>query len=86
MKKRCLQIGDGHTVGLTNLFPHASVYAVDQDPDAVKNGEERIINEGLENKNYFDQNQLRAISWVSKNQPDLSFQKSNGFGCFFTPI
>lgn len=64
----------GHTTGLAKMLEHAHVYGVDQDPDAIKNGTERIKNESLENKitliktNYSD-----FPKWVKENNPDLKF-------------
>lgn len=64
----------GHTTGLARLFESAKVYAVDQDPDAIKNGIERITSEGLANKitliktNYSD-----FPDWVLENSPELKF-------------
>ena len=40
----------GHTTGLAKMLEHAHVYAVDQDPDAIKNGLQRLKNESLEDK------------------------------------
>lgn len=64
----------GHTTGLAKMLDHAHVYAVDQDPDAIKNGQERLKNESLEEKitliktNYSD-----FPKWVKENNPDLKF-------------
>lgn len=64
----------GHTVGLANLFEHSKVYAVDQDPDAIKNGNERITKAGLENKiKLIKSNYAEFPDWVSKNEPNLKF-------------
>lgn len=64
----------GHTTGLAKMLDHAHVYAVDQDPDAIKNGKIRIQNESLESKitliktNYSD-----FPKWMAENAPDVKF-------------
>ncbi len=64
----------GHTTGLAKMLEHAHVYAVDQDPDAIKNGLQRLKNESLEDKvtliktNYSD-----FPKWVKENNPELKF-------------
>lgn len=40
----------GHTCEMAIMFPNATVYSFDQDPDAIANGKERLKNEGLEGR------------------------------------
>lgn len=40
----------GHTFAMSDHFPGSTVYATDQDPDALKNGEENIARRGKENQ------------------------------------
>lgn len=48
--------GGGHTFALKNTSAHAYVFSCDQDPDALKNGEERIKKEGDGRIKLFDTN------------------------------
>ena len=48
--------GGGHTFALKNSSPKAHVYSCDQDPDALKNGEARILSEGEGRVKLFDTN------------------------------
>lgn len=64
----------GHTVGLAKLFDHAHVFAVDQDPDAIKNGMERISKESLEDKITLIKTNYEGFpDWVKDNEPELKF-------------
>ena len=65
----------GHTFMLARTDDDAVVYSVDQDPDAIKNGNERISEEGLTGKvNLIKTNYNDFPTWVSENKPDLKFQ------------
>jgi 16S rRNA (cytosine1402-N4)-methyltransferase len=64
----------GHTVGLAKLFDHAHVFAVDQDPDAIKNGMERISKESLEDKITLIKTNYEGFpDWVKDNESELKF-------------
>lgn len=42
--------GGGHTFALSDRIAGSTVYSTDQDPDALKNGEARILTEGKQGK------------------------------------
>ena len=67
--------GGGHTVALAKQTTTKSVFAVDQDPDAIKNGNERITNEALEDKiQLLKMNYESFPDWVEANHPNMKFQ------------
>jgi 16S rRNA (cytosine1402-N4)-methyltransferase len=64
----------GHTVGLAKLTADAKVFSVDQDPDAIRNGKEKIESLGLENKiTLIKTNYCDFPAWVKENTPELKF-------------
>jgi 16S rRNA (cytosine1402-N4)-methyltransferase len=65
----------GHTFLLAETSLEAIVYAVDQDPDAIKNGNEKIAEKGLEDKiNLIKTNYNDFPTWLTENKPELKFQ------------
>ncbi len=65
----------GHTFGLANSSDKAQVYSTDQDPDAIKNGNERIKENSLEGKvHLIKTNYTDFPQWVEQNKPELKFQ------------
>lgn len=64
----------GHTFGLAKLHEGGTVYSVDQDPDAIKNGNDRIEKEGMSEKiNLIYTNYESFPDWVAENKPDMKF-------------
>ena len=65
----------GHTFGIARSNPDALVYSVDQDPDAIKNGKEKIEQAGLEkNIRLIKINYTDFPAWISENEPGRKFQ------------
>lgn len=59
----------GHTFAISNKFPEGTVYSTDQDPDALKNGFERITSEGKEGKiNLLAMNFEKFPAWCEEQQ------------------
>lgn len=59
----------GHTLGLLKKYPHAKVFAVDQDPEAIANGKKLIQENDLKDRlilNY--QNYVEFIQIMSNQQ------------------
>lgn len=64
----------GHTFALSDHITGSTVYAVDQDPDALKNGEENIVRRGKEGSvNLLPMNFLEFPDWCEKNQMQQKF-------------
>lgn len=59
----------GHTFALSDQIAGSTVYSTDQDPDALKNGEENIRRRGKEGKvNLLAMNFQEFPDWCKKNQ------------------
>lgn len=59
----------GHTFALSDHVSGSTVYSTDQDPDALKNGNENIIRRGKEGKvNLLPMNFQEFPDWCEKNQ------------------
>lgn len=69
--------GGGHTFALKNTSENAFVFSCDQDPDALKNGEERIKKEGDGRVRLFDTNFVNFPEIVNKELEHVL--KSGGF-------
>jgi 16S rRNA (cytosine1402-N4)-methyltransferase len=64
----------GHTFKMANLTDTAVCYSVDQDPDAIKNGNERIEKEGMSQKIKLIYTNYESFpSWIAENKPDQKF-------------
>lgn len=64
----------GHTFAISEKFPQGTVYSTDQDPDALKNGHERIKNEGKEEKiHLLGMNFEKFPQWCEENQMHSKF-------------
>jgi len=64
----------GHTFALSDQISGSMVYSVDQDPDALKNGEENIKRRGKEgNIKLLPMNFLEFPDWCEKNQMHQKF-------------
>jgi 16S rRNA (cytosine1402-N4)-methyltransferase len=64
--------GGGHTVALAQKSTTQLVFSVDQDPDAIKNGNARIKKENLENKiNLLKMNYEGFPDWMEENHPGI---------------
>lgn len=64
----------GHTFALSDQVSGSTVYSVDQDPDALKNGEEKIRARGKEGKvHLLPMNFLAFPEWCAKNQMEGKF-------------
>lgn len=64
----------GHTVGLAKLSADAKVFSVDQDPDAIRNGIEKIESLGLKDKiTLIKTNYCDFPAWIKENTPELKF-------------
>ena len=64
----------GHTFALSDQISGSTVYSVDQDPDALKNGAENIRHRGKENSvNLLPMNFLQFPDWCEKNQMEDKF-------------
>jgi 16S rRNA (cytosine1402-N4)-methyltransferase len=58
----------GHTFALSDKISGSMVYATDQDPDALKNGEQNIRDQGRENKiNLLPMNFEAFPAWCDQN-------------------
>lgn len=69
--------GGGHTFALKETSPRAYVFSCDQDPDALKNGEERIKREGNNRVKLFDTNFVNFPE-IAKKELAVVF-KNGGF-------
>jgi len=59
----------GHTFALSDHMAGSTVYSTDQDPDALKNGEENIRHRGKEGKvHLLPMNFVEFPEWCEKNQ------------------
>ncbi len=66
----------GHTFGLAKLSENAKVFAVDQDPDAIKNGNALIAERGFQDKiELIKTNYADFPAWMEENKPGV---KLNG--------
>lgn len=66
--------GGGHTFALAKKYSSSNVYAVDQDPEAIANGSEKIRLNKLEDKvELIHTNFENFPAWVDKNKPQLKF-------------
>lgn len=66
--------GGGHSLGVAKEIENSIVYSVDQDPDAIKNGNELIESFGLKEKVFLNKmNYEEFPSWVEQNHPELKF-------------
>ena len=61
--------GGGHTFALSDQIPDSTVYSTDQDPDALKNGEDNIIRRGkVGSIILLPMNFQEFPEWCEKNQ------------------
>jgi 16S rRNA (cytosine1402-N4)-methyltransferase len=59
----------GHTFALSDRISGSTVYSTDQDPDALKNGEENIVRRGKEGSvKLLPMNFVEFPDWCEKNQ------------------
>ena len=66
--------GGGHSLGMAKEITNSVVYSVDQDPDAIKNGNELIKSFDLKEKVFLNKmNYEEFPNWISNNHPDLKF-------------
>lgn len=66
--------GGGHTVALAKCSSTKIVFSVDQDPDAIKNGNNRISTENLTEKiNLLKMNYESFPEWMEKNRQEVKF-------------
>lgn len=66
--------GGGHSSALAKLFPNSRVYSVDQDPDAIRNGNAIIESQNLgENLFLNKMNYEEFPEWVKEHKPGLKF-------------
>lgn len=64
----------GHSIGIAKEIKNAKVYAVDQDPDAIKNGNIRIEEENLKNNVFLNKMNFESFpKWIENNHPELKF-------------
>lgn len=64
----------GHSTGIAREISGATVYSVDQDPDAIKNGNQRIEKENLQGRVILNKmNYEEFPGWIEENHPDLKF-------------
>lgn len=64
----------GHSLGIAKEISNSHVYGVDQDPDAIKNGNERIKSENLEERVFLNKMNFEEFpNWVKENHPELKF-------------
>lgn len=64
----------GHTFALSDQVSGSTVYSVDQDPDALKNGNENIINRGKVGAvHLLPMNFLEFPEWCEKNEMQNKF-------------
>lgn len=64
----------GHTFALAQKVEKSKVYSVDQDPDALKNGNEHIIELGLNERVFLhDMNFEMFPEFIKENYPELKF-------------
>lgn len=64
----------GHTFALSDRVSGSTVYSVDQDPDALKNGEENINRRGKQGSvHLLPMNFLEFPDWCEKNQMQQKF-------------
>lgn len=64
--------GGGHTFALKDTSPNSYVYSCDQDPDALKNGRERIEREGAVGKiTLFDTNFVHFPEVIKKEATEV---------------
>ena len=66
--------GGGHSLGIAKEIENSTVYSVDQDPDALENGQKKIIDAGMNGKVILnDMNYEQFPEWVSENIPAQKF-------------
>lgn len=71
--------GGGHSFGFLSLDPNYKVIATDQDPDALKNGIERIRNEKVQDRiTLFDTNFVDFPSFIVDHEKSI-FKNHGGF-------
>jgi 16S rRNA (cytosine1402-N4)-methyltransferase len=64
----------GHTFALSDHIAGSTVYSVDQDPDALKNGEENIIHRGkVGSVKLLPMNFVEFPEWCEQNQMQQKF-------------
>lgn len=65
----------GHSLALADISEAGTVYSVDQDPDALKNGEKIIKEQGKSEKvNLLNMNFESFAPWIKKEKSGLEFQ------------
>ena len=65
----------GHSLGIAREIASATVYSVDQDQDAIDNGNKRIASEGFNERAFLNKMNFEAFpSWVKENKPELKFE------------
>lgn len=66
--------GGGHSTGTAKEIDGSIVFSVDQDPDAIKNGNKRIEEENLTGRVHLNKmNFERFPEWMNKTHPDIKF-------------
>ncbi len=66
--------GGGHSIAFAKQYDKATVYSVDQDSDAINNGEIRIAAENLKEKLILNQMNFEKFPlWVQDNIPEIKF-------------
>lgn len=66
--------GGGHSLGIAQEIEGSTVYSVDQDPDALKNGFEKIEKLNLSSKVLLNKMNFEEFpSWIQNNHPELKF-------------
>ncbi|MDP7321239.1 MAG: 16S rRNA (cytosine(1402)-N(4))-methyltransferase RsmH [Bacteriovoracaceae bacterium] len=66
--------GGGHTFGIVKEISNAKVFSVDQDPDAIKNGNDLIAKYDLEKSVHLLKMNFSSFpQWVKLNRPELGF-------------
>ena len=64
----------GHSFGIAKAVEGCTVYAVDQDPDAIKNGFKKIEEYDLKNVKLIKTNFTDFPNWIEENEPETRFQ------------
>ena len=66
--------GGGHSLGIAKEIHLSTVYSVDQDPDALKNGQEKIKKMDMDGRVILTKMNYESFpSWIADNHPQLKF-------------
>lgn len=66
--------GGGHSCGIPRDIEGSIVYSVDQDPDAIANGQKKIEDEGLKGKVILNKMNFESFpEFMKKNLPEVKF-------------